>query len=77
MSGLPRRKLSLEDLRVESFVTTPQSQARDGSRARRWFVRADCTSQSCERAGPTCAAGCQDISCCFSNASCCTATCAT
>lgn len=77
MSGLPRRKLSLEDLRVESFVTTPQSQAGAVHGLDEGSCGLSCTSQSCERAGPTCAAGCHNISCCFTNASCCTATCAT
>lgn len=77
MSALPKKKLTLEDLRVESFVTTPTSQWGTVHGLDEGSCGLTCTSRSCDGAGPTCAAGCHTISCCYDNSSCCTATCAT
>jgi hypothetical protein len=78
MSGLPKRKLTLEDLRVESFVTTPQSEWGTVHGLDDSCATGTCGSRSCDGAGITCPPGCTDfITCCFNNESCCTATCAT
>lgn len=79
MSDLPKRKLTLEDLRVESFVTTPVPEGGtvNGLAEGSCPPALSCTSQTCDVAGVTCPRGCLEMSCCYDNSSCCTATCAT
>ncbi len=53
-----RGKLSLADLRVESFVTTPLVNGYDAVEGLEDSCGLTCTSRSCDGAGPTCP-GCE------------------
>lgn len=61
MEGKLKAKLSLDDLRVESFITTPMDFSVEGLTT----CGMTCTSRSCDGAGPTCV-GCSGTSdsCC-------------
>jgi hypothetical protein len=61
---VPKRKLSLEDLRVESFLTTPI--VTGSSTACGYSILTcglSCTSNSCDGGGPTCF-NCQTVTRC-------------
>ena len=56
-----RRKLSLEDLRVESFVTSPLSGVEGMIGMTQLCCGLTCTSMTCDGVGPTCSKNCEGV----------------